>query len=488
MCKVVAGDEQDDAVMTTTHSAATATGARTVDRFLDAVAAGTGVPADLFSPDVLLDATVPGWRFAVHGADAVSRQYSSWFGDPAMFEELERLPVDGGEVVTYLVTWVEWGVPHAGHHCHRLRFDRAGRIKGDRFFCGAAGTPDCSPRWRRRTMLVEMHQLASSVEELLVAADRREPFVNPDGRSSAVFERVWIDGVAHVVKYVHPDHDFTMRVSGDVGGRTARAWAAGLLDSAPGLIDHAIVGAALGSGRNGWGSALLMRDVSAELLPGGDVPIPADRHASFIDHLAGFCAASWGWRDALPDVGLLPYASRWAWFGHAAIDGERALGWPERVPRLAEEGWHRFEERAPRDLAGVVDELRRDVTPLAAALRETPSCFLHGDVKASNTGTAPDGRTVLIDWAYVGEGPACHELAWHLALDRARLPRSKEATIDAFRAALEHHGVETEAWWRRQLGLCLLGATVQFGWEKAMGDDEELTWWCDAARDGAAWL
>ena len=338
-------------------------------------------------------------------------------------------------------------------------------------------------------MLVDVRRVAPSVDELLAAVERREPFVNPDGRSSAMFERVWIDGVAHVVKYVHIDHDFTMRVSGDVCCRTVRAWAAGLLDSAPALVDHAIVGAALGHGRNGLGAALLMRDVSDELLAPGDAPIPTDRHAAFLDHLAGFCAATWGWRDDPPSgPELLPYAARWAWFGHAAVEGERALGWPERVPRLADEGWDRFRERAPRDVARVVDELRRDVTPLAGALRQTPSCFLHGDVKASNTGWAADGRTVLIDWAYVGEGPACHELTWHLALDRSRLPISKEETAEAFRAALEGHGVDTAPWWDRQLGLCLLGAVVVFGWEKALGDDDELGWWCDAARGGAAWL
>lgn len=338
-------------------------------------------------------------------------------------------------------------------------------------------------------MLVDVRALASSVEELLAVAERREPFVNPDGRSAAAFQRVWIDGVAHVVKYLHLDHDFTMRVSGDVGCRTVRAWAAGLLDSAPQLIDHAMVGAALGHGRNGWGAAVLMRDVSAHLLPVTDAVIPADDHGRFLDNVAGFCAATWGWRDEPGSgPGLLPYPARWAWFGCAAIDGERALGWPEAVPRIADEGWGRFAERAPAAVVRVVDALRHDVTPLADALLETPSCFLHGDVKASNTGTSPDGRTLLIDWAYVGEGPACHELAWHLALDRSRLPATKEATAEAFRAALGRHGVDTSGWWERQLGLCLLGAVVQFGWEKALGDDDELGWWCDAAAEGAAWL
>ena len=334
-----------------------------------------------------------------------------------------------------------------------------------------------------------MSKLASSVDELLAGAERREPFVNPDGRSTSAFERVWIGGVAHVVKHVHLDHDFTMRVSGDIGCRPVRAWAAGLLDAAPDLVDHAVVGAAVGEGRNGWGAALLMRDVSDELVPAGDGPMPADHHERFIDHLAGFCAASWGWHDdPVSGPGLLPYAARWEWFGHAALEGERSLGWPERVPEIADEGWSRFAERAPADLVKLVDELRHDVTPLAAALRDTPSCFLHGDVKASNAGRAADGRTVLIDWAYVGEGPACHELVWHLALDRARLPVSKEATIEAFRAGLERHGVDTTAWWDHQLALCLLGGLVLFGWEKALGDDDELTWWCDAARPVAALL
>jgi hypothetical protein len=111
-------------------------GARTVDRFLDAIASGDGVPPELFADDVLLDATVPGWRFSLRGAARVGAQYDGWCRHPATFEELERLPVDGGEVVTYFMTWLVRGVPHATHHSHTLRFDSSGRIAADRFFCG----------------------------------------------------------------------------------------------------------------------------------------------------------------------------------------------------------------------------------------------------------------------------------------------------------------------------------------------------------------
>jgi thiamine kinase-like enzyme len=125
---------------------------------------------------------------------------------------------------------------------------------------------------------------------------------------------------------------------------------------------------------------------------------------------------------------------------------------------------------------------------LIDGLHTTPSTFIHGDWKLGNLGIARDGRTVLIDWSYPGEGPVCHELGWYLALNRARLPESKEATIGAFRVALERHAVPTAGWWDRQLALCLLGTLVQFGWEKALGDADELGWWCDRAREGAALL
>lgn len=114
----------------------TTTTTTTVDRLLYALASGDGVPPELLAPDAVLDATVPDWRFTLRGADAVAGKYSAWCSAPASFEELERLPVAGGEVVTYLLTWLKDGVPHAAHHCHRLQFDAEGRIAADRFFCG----------------------------------------------------------------------------------------------------------------------------------------------------------------------------------------------------------------------------------------------------------------------------------------------------------------------------------------------------------------
>jgi hypothetical protein len=94
-----------------------------------------------------------------------------------------------------------------------------------------------------------------------------------------------------------------------------------------------------------------------------------------------------------------------------------------------------------------------------------------------NLGSHPGGRTILLDWAYPGSGPACWDLCWYLALNRARLPESKEDTIARFRSDLERHGVDTTGWFENQLDLCLAAIMVTFGWEKALGDEDELHWW-----------
>jgi hypothetical protein len=327
--------------------------------------------------------------------------------------------------------------------------------------------------------------VADSVAELVAGATDRRPFHNADGKSGSGFERLTIDGQPHVLKLMHVDDDWIARAVGDLTCRPVTVWEAGVLDALPPSIDAAVVGAARGLGRNGWGAALLMRDVGDHLVPEGDAPVPAAQHAAFVDHMAELSARFWGWRDT---VGLTPLDIRWSFFGDGMLTCERERGWPDQVPVIADRGWRAFSERAPADVSSLVSGLRAAPWRLAEAVADTPATFLHGDWKMGNLGSHPDGRTILLDCAYPGEGPACHDLGWYLALNAARLPESKEDAIARFRAALVRHGVDTEGWWDRQLDVCLLGTLVQFGWEKALGSDAELAWWVARARAGGEWL
>lgn len=328
--------------------------------------------------------------------------------------------------------------------------------------------------------------VATSLEELLADAVRREPFLTSDSKSGSSFERITMaDGATRILKHVHVDWDWTMRFNGDVGCNPAQVWSSGLMDVLPERIDHGVLGLATGLGRAGLGAAILMRDLSGELVPPGDDVLPLDQHVAYIDDMATLSARTLGWRD---DVGLVPLANRWSWFNHSSLQVEADRGWPDPVPKIAFGGWARFAERAPADVFAVIDALRHDPSSLVGQVQDTPLSFVHGDWKLGNVGTAPDGRTVLIDWTYPGEGPCTYELAWYLAINRARVPQSKADAIERFRCSLTREGVDTDRWFDRQLALTLLAALVVFGWEKALSDDDELAWWCDRAREGAARL
>lgn len=129
-CKATAGSSWHARAMTTS------TTTTTTERFLDALASGQGMPAELFAGDAVLDATVPGWRFPLRGAAAVAEKLSAWYCDPGSFEELERRPFDGGETITYTFSAADQGVPYAVHQCHVLHFAEDGRIARDVAFCG----------------------------------------------------------------------------------------------------------------------------------------------------------------------------------------------------------------------------------------------------------------------------------------------------------------------------------------------------------------
>lgn len=106
-----------------------------VTALLAAAQAGQPVPSDTFADDAVLDATVPNWRFTCHGADGVRDQLADWYAHPGAFESLTRTPIPGGELVEFVLTWSEAGVPYAAHQAHVIQVTD-GRIAKDSVFCG----------------------------------------------------------------------------------------------------------------------------------------------------------------------------------------------------------------------------------------------------------------------------------------------------------------------------------------------------------------
>ncbi|MFL6100282.1 MAG: phosphotransferase family protein [Actinomycetales bacterium] len=313
-----------------------------------------------------------------------------------------------------------------------------------------------------------------TVGEVLATASRREAVRPSDGKSTSTFESVTVDGERYFLKRLSPNTDWIMRLTGDHVHRPYLVWQAGIMAAVPRDIDHTVVAMELAGEGDDAELSILMRDVSRWLVPEGDTHVSPAVHRLFLDRLACLSHAFWGFRDTIG--GLTPMSSRIRFFAPDNIAPELEVAEPPGPVAAADAGWAALAERAPA-MWDTVRVILDDPAILSEPMARTPVTFLHGDWKMGNLGSHSDGRTILLDWAYPGSGPACWDLAWYLALNSARMPESKEAAIASFRAGLSRRGIEVEPWFQRQLDLCLVGIMCTVGWEKALGDDAELRWW-----------
>jgi hypothetical protein len=316
---------------------------------------------------------------------------------------------------------------------------------------------------------------------LLANVVERAPLAATDGRSGSLLERVVLaGGETLVVKHVLDGGDWIMRASHD-HGRAAELWSSGLLARVPAVIDHAVLGAEPVSG--GW--VVIMRDVSAALLPDHARIGRADSRR-VLEAAAALHASFW---DDLPRP-LCSMADRYQFLSPATA--RREAGGADEVPRLIGRGWERFAELVPDEVAGPVAAVLEDPEPFVAALSRFPATLIQGDLKLGNLGFSGD-RVVMLDWGtQTGWAPPAVETAWYLAVNWSRIDASREQVLDDFRAAEgERHDEDA-------LRLALLGGLVQLGWDKALHasghpdpavrarEAADLAWWTDRAREALA--
>lgn len=106
-----------------------------VDRFLGAIEDATIADVSVFADGVVLDATVPHRRFSLAGADAIRTEMARWYPTPGRIEDLDRIPLLGGELIEFTRRWQAAGVAYACHQLHILTLD-SGRIASDKVWCG----------------------------------------------------------------------------------------------------------------------------------------------------------------------------------------------------------------------------------------------------------------------------------------------------------------------------------------------------------------
>jgi hypothetical protein len=330
------------------------------------------------------------------------------------------------------------------------------------------------------------------------------PFTGGHSASGSSFLAVETNdghGPRFVVKLSSPACDWIVRATGDECGREVLVWSSGLLDQLPPEIVHPVVACA----QDGAGWAILMRDVSDDLLrdPMGTTPISRADHRRYLDALAAMHVAFW----ESPWAAETGRGLTTPWHLYTAFSpetGQREAGHPNEVVGEIRHGWEIFRELAEPDVADLVHRLCQNPAPLCAALARYPQTIVHGDPRGNNIGIRriPEPRVVLLDWHLVSKVPPGVDVAWYLWALGIKLPVARETTIAWYRDQLAHRLGDRfdESSWRPQMALSLLGQVLRGGWgiawDAAYAPDpvyrtwnrQELAWWCQRAREGARWL
>lgn len=337
-----------------------------------------------------------------------------------------------------------------------------------------------------------------------------------DGWSGATFVSL-IDmyGRRYVLKRTSLAIDWIARATRDHDLR--EGWLAAIPQGALAWIPRAAV-PYLGSAADGDGVAILMPDLSTELIawerPGHDPDIDRKTLDRVLGAVARVHAVPWSriiedagerggeqappWCPLAERLTLLapPSAARYAADGNPV--GDRFL-----------EGWEAFGRRAPAAARDLMERLGADVAPLVGALETLPSVGLHGDIKLANVALLPDQQVGFIDWQMTLRAPVAVDMGWFLVANSGSLPAEPDEVMLSYRDALEwdsgrwgygsepHDFIGLVGDWDRQLDLTWIIGLLLRGWRKGIDADagetlasgvtarDDLAWWCERAADAA---
>ena len=272
------------------------------------------------------------------------------------------------------------------------------------------------------------------------------------------------------------ERDWIMRATSDVNCRETQL--ADVISHLPPLVRVPSISTA----RDGANFALLMHDISDDLIP-PDLPTITEQQLDGILkaiaqlHAAPADAISVSWCGLRERLMLLTP-------GTALV----AENYGAHVARDIIGGWTAFDRHAPPAAVALMRELFDDPASLLGALGALPPAFLHGDLKLDNIGLDQDGAMWLIDWAMTLVAPAAVDLGWFLAINSRRLPVALDDVIARYAAAAS---VPSAVRIRHDALTVICGLLLR-GWRKALdaeaGEPAELRWWCERAVAASRFL
>jgi len=291
-----------------------------------------------------------------------------------------------------------------------------------------------------------------------------------------------------------------------------------------------LVGPYLGVGSDGASIAILMPDLSDELIawerPGRSPTVGPATLDRVIDAAARLHAMRWvDYRPTSRDWGWpwCPLRERLLLLARPSAERYRAEGLVVGERFLS--GWDAFDAVAPAEARTLIAGLSVDPSPLIAALGRLPATGLHGDLKLANVALLDDGRVALIDWQLMTLAPVAVELGWMLVSNSAVLPSGPDEMLARYRKAAERaareplrmgarwpdgaapegpplilppRGLEsTIGDWDAQRDLTWIVGLLLGGWRKGLDAEagailpagvsaaDDLAWWCERAVESA---
>jgi hypothetical protein len=420
---------------------------------------------DHYADNALLDASLQGGRSRVAGDEQVVEFLGSRFPGPGRLVEWSpQVHPDG------IALWFERltdgdAATRQRHYLHL----RKGRIERHWAYTAPPRTPPPGAHGNAGVLLDT--RLVSGLGEVV----EHEPLVST-GWSGNVLERlVLADGRRLIAKRIVPGTNWIDRHTRDEG-REGLLFTSGVLARMPAAVDHAVIAAE----RDGDAWWVVMRDVSASLLPDG-------RRLTRHEHRRILTAANlmWEefWGERVPH--LCSLHDCFQLFSPAIAEAERhGL---DLLPKQYEAFWEAFAEAVDRDVGEAVLALVEDPGPLVAELEACGTTLIHADIRDEQIGL--DGeRLILLDWGRASQGHPVVDFFWSICHNGWRIDATHDELVEDFRRA---RGERDDP---RALELGVLAGLVMYGWvfghsaayhpDPAERDwaGRELGWWVPRAR------
>ena len=217
-------------------------------------------------------------------------------------------------------------------------------------------------------------------------------------------------------------------------------------DRMPRAIDHAVLAAE----RDGDAWWVVMRDVSASLLPDGK-RLTREEHRRILGRRTG-CGRSSG-ASGFPTSARSTTASS----SSPRRSREAERDGLDLLPKQYEAFWEAFAEAVDDDVAEPVLALVDDPAPLVAALDARGTTLIHADIRDEQIGLDGD-RLVLLDWGRASQGHPVVDFFWSICHNAWRIDASHDELVEDFRRA---RGERDDP---RAVDLGVIAGLVMYGW------------------------